>query len=230
MNLGCCLVAKSCPTLCDPVNCSTPGFPALHYVPEYAQTHLHWVDDAIQLSHPLSSPSPPALNFPSIRLFSNESVLCVSWPMYWSFTCSISPSNDYSGMISLRIDRFDLLAVQGTLKRLLQYHTSKAPVLRCSACFLVQLSHPHMTTGKTIALTIWNCFSKVMTLIFNMLSKIFIAFLPRSKCILISWLQSLVYSDFGAQENNICPCFNFSPFYLPWSYETRCPDIIFLVV
>ena len=164
------------------MNCSTPGFPALHYVPEYVQTHLHWVDDAIQLSHPLLSPSPPALNFPSIRLFSNESVLCVSWPMYWSFTCSISPSNDYSGMISLRIDRFDLLAVQGTLKRLLQYHTSKAPFLWHSAFFMVHF----FTTVKTIALTIWTFVSKVMSMLFDTLSRFVTAFLLRSEHLLIS--------------------------------------------
>ena len=126
--------------------------------------------------------------FPSIRVFSNESVLCIKWPKYWSFSFSISPSNEYSGLISFRIDWFDLLAVQGTLKSLLQHHSSKASVLWCSAFFMIQFSHPSMTTGKTIPLTRWTFFSKVMSLLFNMLPRLVIAFLPRSKCLLISWL------------------------------------------
>ena len=126
--------------------------------------------------------------FSSIRVFSNESLLHLRWPKYWSFTFSISPSNEYSGQISFRIDWLDLLAVQGTLKSLLQYRSLKASILQRSAFFLVQLSHPYMTTGKTIALTIWTLVSKVS--IFNMLSRLVIAFLPRSKCLLISWLQS----------------------------------------
>ena len=128
--------------------------------------------------------------FPSIRIFSNESVLHIRWPKYWSFSFSISPSNEYSGLISLRIDWFDLLAVQGTLKSLLQHHSSKASILRHSAFFMVQLSHPYMTTGKTIALTRWTYVGKVISLPFNMLSRLVIAFLPRSKHLLISWLQS----------------------------------------
>ena len=127
--------------------------------------------------------------FPSIRVFSNESVLCIRWPKYWSFSSSISPSNEYSGLISFRIDWLDLLAVQGTLKSLLQHHSSKASILLCSAFFIIQLSHPYMTTRKTIALTRWTFVGKVMSL-FNMLSRLLIAFLPRSKCLLISWLQS----------------------------------------
>ena len=126
--------------------------------------------------------------FPSIRVFSNESVLCIRWPKYWSF--SISPPNEYSGLISYRMDWFDLLAVQMTLKSLLQHHSSKASILWHLAFFIVQLSHPYMTTGKTIALTIWTFVGKVMSLLFNMLSRLFIAFLPRNKCLLISWLQS----------------------------------------
>ena len=128
--------------------------------------------------------------FPSIRVFSNESALFIRWPKYWSFSVSINTSNDYSGLISFRTDWFDRLAVQGTLKYLLQHRSSKASILRCSAFFVVQLSHPHMTTGKTIALTRWAFVDKVMSLLFNMLSRCFIAFLPRSKCLLISWLQS----------------------------------------
>ena len=127
--------------------------------------------------------------FPSIRVFSNEAVLCIRWPKYWSFSFSISPSNEYSGLISFRTDWLDLLAVQGTLKSLLQHHSSKASVLQCSAFFIVQLSHPYMTAGKTIALTRWTFVGKVMSLLFNILSMLVMAFLPRSKRLLISWLQ-----------------------------------------
>ena len=128
--------------------------------------------------------------FPSIRGFSNESFLHIRWPKYWSFSFSISPSNEYSGLISFRMDWLGLLAVQGTLKSLLQHHSSKVSILRCSAFFIVQLSHPYMTTGKTIVLTRWTFVGKVMSLLFNMLSRLVITFLPRSKHLLISWLQS----------------------------------------
>ena len=139
----------------------------------------------LNLCHPLLLP--PSI-FPSIRVFSNESVLCIRWPKYWSFSFSISPSNEYSGLISFRIDSLDLLAVQGTLKSLYQHHSSKASI-QCSAFFIVQLSHPYMTTGKTIALTRWTFVGNVI-LLFNMLSSLVISFLPRSKHLLISWLQS----------------------------------------
>ena len=128
--------------------------------------------------------------FPSIRVFSNESVLRIRWPKYWSFSFNISPSNEHPGLISFRMDCLDLLAVQETLKSLLQHHSSKASVLWCSAFFIVQFSHPYMTTGKTIALTRRTFVDKVMSLLFNMLSRLVITFLPRSKCLLISWLQS----------------------------------------
>ena len=134
----------------------------------------------------LLSPTPP-----SIRVFSNESTLHKKWPMYWSFSFSISPSNEYPGLISFRMDWLDLLAVQGPLKSLLQHHSSKASVLRHSAFFTVQVSHPYMTTGKTIAFIRWTFVGKVMSLLFNMLSRLVITFLPRSKHLLISWLQSL---------------------------------------
>ena len=147
------------------MNCSTTGFPVLHYLPEFAQTHVHWVDDAIQLSHLLSSPSPLASIFPSISVFPSESVLRVRWPNYWSFIVNISPSSEYSGLISFRIDWFDLLVVQGTLKTLLQHHSLKASILWHSAFFMVQLSHPCMTTGKTIALTRQTFIGKVMPLL-----------------------------------------------------------------
>ena len=128
--------------------------------------------------------------FPSIRVFSIESFFCIRWPKCWNYSFSISPSNEYSGPISFRIDWFNLLAVQGTLKSLLQHHSSKASVLRCLALLIVQLSHPYVTTGKIIALTRWTFVGKVMSLLFNMLSRLVIAFLPRCKCLLISWLQS----------------------------------------
>ena len=128
--------------------------------------------------------------FPSIKIFSNESVLCIRWPKYWSFSFDISPSNEHPGLISFRMDWLDLLAVQGTLKRLIQHHSSKASILWCPVFFIVQLSHPYMTTGKTIALTRWTFVGKVMSLLYNMLSRLVITFLPRSKCLLISWLQS----------------------------------------
>ena len=147
-------VAQSCLTLCNPINHSTPDLPVHHQLPESTQTHVHWVGDAIQLSHPLSSPSFPMPSiFPSIRVFSNESALLIRWPKYWSFSFNISPFNENPGLISFRMDWLDLLAVQGTLKSLLQHHSSKASIFRHSAFFTVQFSHPYMTTGKTIALT-----------------------------------------------------------------------------
>ena len=146
-------VTQSCPILCDPMDCSMPGLPVHHQLLEITQTHVHWISDAIQPSH-LCCPLLllPSI-FPSIRVFSNESALHLRWPKYWSFCFSISPTNEHSGLISFRMDWLDLLAIQGTLKSLLQHHTSKALILQCSAFFIVQLSHPYMTTGKTIALT-----------------------------------------------------------------------------
>ena len=129
--------------------------------------------------------------FPSIRVFSNESVFQIRWPKYWSFRFRITPSNEHSGLISFMVDWLDLLAVQGTLKNLLQHHSSKASILRCSAFFIVQISHPYMTTGKIKAVTRWTFVGKLMSLLFNMLSRLIITFLPRSKCLLIAWLQSL---------------------------------------
>ena len=172
------------------MNCSRLGLPVHHQLLEFTQTHVHRVGDAIQQSQPLSSPSPPAPIPPIIRVFSNESTLRMRWPKYWSFSFSISPSNEHPGLISFRMDWLDFLAVQGTLKSLLQHHSSKASVLWCSTFFTVQLSHPYLTTGKTIALTRWTSVGKVMYLLFNMLSRLVITFLPRSKRLLISWLQS----------------------------------------
>ena len=135
--------------------------------------------------------------FPSIRVFSNESALHIRWPKYWSFSFTVSPSNEYSGLISFRIDQFDLLAVQGTLKSLLQHHTSKTSILRCSAFFIVQLSHPYMATGKTIALTIWTFVNKVMYLLFNILSRFVIAFLPRNKRLLTMSMNENIVTQHG---------------------------------
>ena len=172
------------------MNRGTPGLPVHHQLPEFTQTHVHQVSDAIKPSHPSpSSPSPPALIPPSIRVFSNESTLRMRWPKYWSFSFSISPSKEHPGLSSFRMDWLDLLAVHGTLKSLLQHHNSKASILRHPAFFIVQLSHPYTTTGKTIALTRWTFVGKVRSLLFHMLSRV-ITFLPRSKRLLISWLQS----------------------------------------
>ena len=172
-------VAQLCLTLCDPMNLSTPDFPVHHQLPEFTQTHVHWVSDAIQPSHPLSSPSPPALNFSQHQGLFNESALHIRWPKYWSFSFSFSPSNEYSGLTSFRMDWLDLLAVQGTLKSLLQHYSPKSSILRHSAFFIVQLSHPYLSTGKTIASTRWTFAGIVMSLLFNMLSRLVITFLPR---------------------------------------------------
>ena len=152
--------------------------------------------------------------FPSIRVFSNESALCISWPKYWSFSFNISPSNEHPGLIS-RMDWLDLLAVQGTLKSLLQHHSSKASILQRSAFFTVQLSHPYMTTGKIIALTRWTFVGKVMSLLFNMPSRLVIIFLPRSKHLLISWLQSPSAVILEPPKNKASYCFHCFPIYLP---------------
>ena len=153
------------------MDCSPPGLPIHHQCLEFTQTHVHWVSDAIQPSHPLSSLLLLPSIFPSIRIFSNESALHIRWPKYWSFSFNISPSNEHSGLITFMMDWLYLLAVQETLKSLLQHHSSKALILRCSAFFIVQLSHPYMTTGKTIALTRRTFVGKVMSLLLIMLSR-----------------------------------------------------------
>jgi len=170
------------------MNSSTPGLPVHHQLLEFTQIHVHRVGDAIQPSHLCCSLLllPPIS--PRIRVFSNESTLPMRWPKYWRFSFNISPSNEHPGLISFRIDWLDLLAVQGTLKSLLQHHSSKAAILQRSAFF--KLSHPYMTTGKTIALTRRTFVGKVMSLLLNMLSRLVITFLPRSKHLLISWLHS----------------------------------------
>ena len=184
------------------MNGSTPGLPVYHQLPEFTEIHVHQVSDAIQPSHPrrpllLLPPIPP-----SIRVFSNESTLRMRWPKYWSFSFSIIPSKEHPGLISFRMDWLDLLAVQGTLKSLLQHHSSKASILQRSAFFTVQLSHRYMTTGKIIALTRRTLVSKVMSLLLNMLSRLVITFLPRSKC--LNFMAAVtICSDFGAQKNKV---------------------------
>ena len=197
--------------LCDPKDYSMPGF--LSITNTWSLLKLMPIISVMPSNHlilcgPLLL---PPLIFPSIRVFCNELVFCIRWPKYWSFSFSISPSNEYSGLISFRMDWLDLLAVQGTLKSFLQHHSSKASILRHSAFFIVQLSHPYMTPGETITLTKRTFVGKVMSLLLNMLSRFVIAFLPRSQRLLISWLQSpsVVILD---PKNKVSHCF---PIYLP---------------
>ena len=183
-------VSQSCPTLCDPINRSTPGLPVHHRLPELTETHVHWVSDAIQPSHPLLSPSPP----PAFNLSQHQGLF--QWvssshqvAKVLEFQLQHQSFQEYSGLISFKMDWLDLFAVQGTLKSLLQHHSSKALILQHSAFFIVQLSHPYMTTGKTIALIRQSFVGKIMSLLLNMLSRLVITFLARSKCLLILWLQ-----------------------------------------
>ena len=213
-------------TLCDPMNCSTPGLPVQHQHPESTQTHVHWVGDALQPSHTPSSPSPPTLNLSQHQHLSNESALCIRWPKYWSCSFNISPSNEHPGLISFRMDWLDVLAVQGTLKSLLQHHSSKASILQRSAFLIVQLSHLYMTTGKTIAVTRRTFVDKVISLFFNILSRLVITFLPRSKRLLISWLHSpsaVILETWKIKSDTVST-------YLPWSDGTGCHDFSFLNV
>ena len=183
-------VAQSCKTVCDPMDRTAPGFPVHHKLPDLLKLSLSiesvMPSNHVILCHLLLLPS----IFPRIRVFSNKSPLHIRWPKDWSFSFNISPSNEYSRLISFRMNLLDLLAVQGTLKSLLQHHSSKTSILRHSTFFIVQLSHPYMTTGKTIALTRWTFVGKVTSLLFNMLSRLLVTFLLRSKRLLISWLQS----------------------------------------
>ena len=209
------------------MNHSTPALSVYHQLPEFTQTHIHW---SVMPSNYLILYSPlllPPSIFPSIRVFSNESVLCIRWPKYWSFSFSISPSNEYSELISFRMDWLDLLAVQGTHKSLLQHHNSKASVLQCSAFFMVQLSCPYMTTGKTIALTRWTFVGKVMSLLFNILSRLVITFLPRSKHLLISWLQ---LPSAVILEPRKIKSVSVSTVYLSIQHEVMGPDTMILVL
>ena len=182
--------------------------------------------------HPTISSS--VIPFPScpqsLRVFSNESTLCMRWPKYWSFSFSIIPSKEHPGLVSFRMDWLDLLAVHGTLKSLLQHHSSKTSILRRSAFFTVQLSHPYMTTGKNIALTRWTFVGKVMSLLLNMLSRLVVTFLQRSKCISISWLQSPSAVILEPPKNKVWHCFHCFSIDFPWSDGTGCHDLSFLNV
>ena len=203
--------------------------PCTSPTPEPTQTHIHRTvlpSNHLILCHPLLLP--PSI-FASIRVFSNKLVLHIRWPKYWSFSFRIRLCNEYSGLISFRIDWFDLLAVQETLKSILQHHSSKASILRCSAFFIVQLSHPYMTTGKTITLTRQTFVGKVMSLLFNKLSGLVITFLPRSKYLLISWLQS-PSAVILEPPNIVSHGFHRFPICLPWSDGTECRDLSFLIV
>ena len=207
---------------------STPGFLVLHYLPEFAQTHVHRINDAI-LYHPLLLL--PSI-FPSIWVFSNELALCISGQNIGvSGSTLVLPMNIQDWFPLGLTDWLDLLAVQATLKSLLQHHSSKEKeILQCSAFFIVQLSHPYTTTGKTIALTRWTFVGKVMSLLLNMLSRLVIAFLPRIKCLFNFMAAVTICSDFGAQEKKVCHCFHCFPIYLPWSDGTRYHDLRFLNV
>ena len=220
----CCTVTQPRLTLCKPMDCSTPGFPVLHHLLELAQTHVHWVAGAIQPSRSLHPFLPPSV-LPIIRIFFNESTLCIRWPKYWSFSFSISPSNEYSGLISFKSDWCDLLAVQGTLKILLQHHSSEASVKALTLSFLYG---PTLTSThdywKTIALIRWIFVSKIWFLLFNMLSRLVIAFHPRSKRLLISWLQS-PSAVIWEPPKRVCHCFHCFPMYLPWSGITLIQKI-----
>ena len=213
------------------MNYSTPGFLVHHQLLEFTQTQSMELvmpsNHRLILCHPLLFP--PSI-FRSIRVFSNESGLHIRWPKDWSFSFSISPSNEHSGLISFRMHWLDLLAVQGTLKSLLQHHSSKASVLRRSAFFIVQLSHPYMTTGKTIALTRWTFVGKVMSLLFNMLSRLVITYLPRGKHLLISWLQLPSAVILEPPKNKVSHCFHCFPIYLSWSDGTGCRDLLVLLM
>ena len=205
------------------MDCSMPGFPVLPYLPEFVQLMSF---ESVMPSNHLILCCPllllPSI-FPSISIFSNQWALCIRWPTYWNFSFSYSPSNEYSGLISFRIDWLDLLAVPGTLKCLFQHHSAKAAILWCSASVMVQLSQPHMTSGKTIALTTWTFVGKVMSLLFNTLSRLVIAFLPWSRR--FNFMAAVtICSDFGAQENKIWTVSTLSPSVchemmdqMPWS-------------
>ena len=192
----CCSASKSCPTLWEPIDCSTPGVPPSSVswsLPKFLsiESMMLMLSRHPILCCPLLLPS----TFPSIRVFSNESTLCISWPKYWNFSLSVSPSSEYSGLVSFRIDWLDLLAVRGTLKSLLQHHSAKTSIPQRSAIFMVQLSHPYTTTGKAIALTRWTFVGKVMSLLFNMLSRFSSGFNPSSTIYTVwSWASQRVYA------------------------------------
>ena len=215
----CCLVTKSCQTPCNPTSCSTPGHLVPHHLPEFAQVHVH---PAISSSDTVFFL--PSI-FPSNRDFSKELSVHIRWPKYWSFSFSISPSNEYSGFISFKIDCLDLHDVQRTFRNLLQHHSLKASIFWCSAFFMIQLSQPYMTTGKAINLTIWTFVGR-MSLLFNILSRFIIAFMPRSNCLLISWLQSPSAVILEPTKRKSVTASTFSPSI---SHEVMGPDAMIFV-
>ena len=227
--MGLSSVAQSCLILCDPMDYSTPGFPVHHQLPEFTQTHVHWFGDAIQPSHPLTSP-------PSAFILSWHQGLFkwVSSSHQVAEALEFQLQHQYFQWIfrtiSFRMDWLDLLAVQGTLKSLLQHHISKASIFQCSAFFIVQLSHPYMITGKITALTRWTSVGKVMSLLLNMLSRLVITFLPRSKCLLIAWLQIPSAVILEPPKNKLSHFFYSFLIYLSWHDGTRCHDLSFLNV
>ena len=207
-------VTQSYLTLCDPIDCGTPGLPVHHRL--LSLLNLMSIESVMPSNH-LILYHPLFLllsSFPRIRVFSNESALHMRWPKYWHFSFKNSPSNEHPGLISFRMDLLDLLAAQGTLKSLLQHHSSRTSILQRSAFLIVELSYPYMTTGKTIALTRWTFVDKVMSLLFNMLSSLVITFLPRSKRLLFMAAVT-TNSGFGAPPNSICHCFHCFPIYFP---------------
>ena len=215
MNIQFTSVTQLCPNLCNPWTAASQASLSITNcwrLLKLISIVLVMPSNQLILCRPLLLP--PSI-FPSIRDFYNMSVLRIRQPKYWSFSFSISPSNEYSGLISFRMDWLDLLVVQGTLKSLLQHHTSKASILWCSAFFIVQLSHPYMTTGKAIAFTRQTFVGKVMSLLLNMLSQSVIAFLPRSKCLLISWLHSPSAVIWEPKKKKVSHCFHCFPIYLP---------------
>ena len=223
-------VTQLCPTLCDPMDCSSQA--SLSITNSQSLLKLMSIESVMPSNHlilccPLLLP--PSI-FPSIRVFSNESVLCFRWPKYWSFSFSNSPSKEYSELISFRMGWLDVLAVQGTLKSLLQHHSSKISILRGSAFLMVQLFHPYMTTGKSLEKTRQTFVGKLMSLLFNMLSRLVITFLPRSKRLLMSWLQSTSSVILEPKKIKSCHGFHCFPICLPWSGGTRCHDLRFLNV
>ena len=217
-------VTQSCPTLCYLMDCSMPGLFVHHQLLEFTQTHVHWISDAFQPSYPLSFPPPPAFNLSQNQGMLNQFFSSGGQSIGVSaLEFSFSPSNEYSGLISFRMDWFDLLAIQGTLKSFLQHHISTASTLQHSAFFIIQLSHPYMTTGKTKALARQTFVGKVMSLLFNTLSGLVITFFPRRKTLLISWLQSPSAVILESPKIKSVTVSTF-PIYLPWSDGTRCHD------
>ena len=217
-------MTQLCPPLCDPTDCSMVGLPVPYHLPEFEEFHVHFIGDTIQPSHRLTPSS--ALNFSQHQGLSNELFVRIRWPKYWSFSFNISPSSEYSGLISLKIDWFDLLAVQRTFRSLLQHYSLKALVLWCSAFFMVQLSQPYVTTGKTIGLTIWTFVGRIISLLFNTLPRFVIAFLPRSNYLLTLWLQSLSVVILEPKKRNFITLPTFSPSIC---HAVMGPDLVILV-